>query len=158
MTTSRGTTPSLDTLISYWREHYTATFVHDYPAYVGWSEPFCFRCGWLVPLKDCYAVTNWQSARGWLERAHLQDVASEGPTVPSNIVPLCQFCHRAMPPCYTREQAITYINDGIRCDGYWQFFTDCRYGDGKTSGYIGWSDLFADHQMVYETVRKMYVR
>jgi hypothetical protein len=89
---------------------------------IGWGEPFCFKCGWLSPVPEAAdyptewsyeRVINkvWNSAAGWLERAHLQDHWAGGGSEPLNLVPLCPLCHESQPPCRTREEGVAFVNE-----------------------------------------------
>lgn len=89
---------------------------------IGAGEPFCFRCGWLAPVNDTPLKANpwavWNRASGYLERAHLADYAALRDTGRlaedsiDNLVPLCRWCHRAMPEHDTREQAVAWVVSG----------------------------------------------
>lgn len=110
---------------------------------IGWGEPFCFRCGWLAPVvKEAgdyptdwpapRAITaTWNSASGWLERAHLQDHQHGGGNEPLDLVPMCPLCHEAQPTCETRAGGLAFLNTRAEhADVVWlaQVYTDihCR--------------------------------
>lgn len=119
------TMPNLMKVRLHWsrlpQEEREAIFPNLYSHWIGWGEPFCFRCRWLAPCED---DGNWLHARGWLERAHLQDRCVGGPNTPENLVPLCPLCHHDMPPFDTREEAIKWINEGKKRHWLWQMCTD----------------------------------
>ncbi|MET7671140.1 HNH endonuclease [Micromonospora luteifusca] len=121
--------PTLYGIVQYWRGSYEEVFPSLEAAYIGWGEPFCFRCGWLAPVDDTQATPaeTWNSARGWLDRAHLQDLALGGSNGPENLVPLCRQCHDIMDPCDSRAEGIAYVNDGIPVDSWWQMHTDAVF-------------------------------
>jgi len=105
---------------------------------IGWGEPFCFKCGWLAPVPDG-GKEAWHGARGWLEVAHLADWCLTGAAEPSDCVPLCVECHRDMPPCSTREEAIAWVavprrREPVWCG--WQFFTDAIFGWNDGEGFL----------------------
>ncbi len=129
---SRRGMPTLYRIVQYWRVRHGEVFPNLQASYIGWGEPFCFRCGWLAPVDDTRATLAavWNSARGWLERAHLQDLALGGSNGPENLVPLCRQCHDIMDPCKNRAEAIAYVNDGIPADSWWQMHTDAIFGPG----------------------------
>jgi hypothetical protein len=127
---SRRGMPTLYGIVQYWRGRYGEVFPNLKASYIGWGEPFCFRCGWLAPVDDTQATLAavWNSARGWLDRAHLQDLALGGSNGPENLVPLCRQCHDIMDPYESRAEAIAYVNDGIPADSWWQMHTDAIFG------------------------------
>jgi hypothetical protein len=134
--------PTLVGMVNYWRDHYTEVFPNLKASWIGWGEPFCFRCNWLVPVEDPYTRTSWSVATGWLERGHLHDRSGGGSNEASNLVPLCQFCHRSMPEFPEgSEQAIAWINEGIKLppNTSWQIKTDSRWAGEK---YPGWDTLY----------------
>ncbi|WP_327038508.1 HNH endonuclease [Micromonospora maris] len=136
MAGNRRGMPTLYGIVQYWRVGYEKVFPNLKASYIGWGEPFCFRCGWLAPVDDTQATLAavWNSAQGWLDRAHLQDLALGGSNQPENLVPLCRQCHDIMDPCETRVEAIAYINDGIPVDSWWQMHTDTIFGS-ETNHY-----------------------
>lgn len=91
----------------------------------GWGEPFCFRCGWLAPVKA------WGDTRGWLEKAHLHDHQHGGGNEPLNLVPLCPLCHERQPDCPTRADGVAFVGQGpdlpVDFQGFVQWYTDCHY-------------------------------
>lgn len=127
---SRGAMPSLYRVAEYWMSRYEAVFPDLYAYYIGWGEPFCFRCSWLAPVDDTQGslAAIWGSAGGWLERAHLHDWALGGSNEPENLVPLCRQCHDIMPEFSCRQSAISYVRDGVRKNSWWQFYTDGAFG------------------------------
>ncbi|WP_230582458.1 HNH endonuclease [Salinispora tropica] len=127
---SRRGMPTLYGIVEYWRGRRGVVFPNLKASYIGWGEPFCFRCGWLAPVDDTQATLAvvWNSARGWLDRAHLQDLALGGSNGPENLVPLCRQCHDIMDPYESRAEAIAYVNDGIPADSWWQMHTDVVFG------------------------------
>ncbi len=132
--------PSLSAIQLYWERIGTRlleTFPQNSASGIGWGEPFCFRCGWLAPVKDCAAYERgsvddkltkvWNSAGGWLERCHLQDHAHGGAEDPSNLVPMCVACHWHQPACETQERGVAYVNENVRCPVGVQVMTDVLY-------------------------------
>jgi hypothetical protein len=99
----REAMPRLRTIQRYWEDHQgTLTIFPDLPVrMMGWGEPFCFRCGWLAPVKDWAAYTQgssedkmtkvWNGAAGWLEALRTGEV----PAVPSRDDPA--YCWPAGP-------------------------------------------------------------
>lgn len=59
--------------------------------------PECFRCGWTR--------RGWTWADNALQRAHLIDRCRGGLDLEPNLVPLCEPCHRTMPPFGPGEEA-----------------------------------------------------
>lgn len=115
-------------VIDYWssRGAPTQDLPHLASHWIGWEEPFCFRCGWMPPPRP--ALRGWQGTGGWLEQAHLVDRFIGGPDVPENLVPLCFLCHDAMPDLFTlRSAALQWISLATHPmpePGAWQMFTD----------------------------------
>jgi hypothetical protein len=116
-------------IVNYWEgAPETATVLPDLRAHqIGWSEPFCFACGWLAPVAD--SRQSWEkAATGWLERAHLVDHWSGGSGDPSNLVPLCHLCHEAMSNTFSdRATALEWVNareSEMPYPAMWQMFTD----------------------------------
>ena len=110
------------------------------------TDPWCFRCGWLAPT--VFARTReknpdltgtamvgaaWDDAHGWLTRCHLWDHAEGGPETADNLVPMCCACHRVQPPCGSREDGISYVNENVECPPLLREFTDIFRG--KPRGY-----------------------
>ena len=131
--------PSMVNIVRYWsgREDQDRDQLYiDFPKlaskYIGWGEPFCFSCGWLVPVRDDGPwLDRWRNASSWLERAHLQDRFDGGSDSVSNIVPMCWLCHKVMPICETYERGVQYLNEqesvlaqNLKLREYWQSFTD----------------------------------
>ena len=125
MARPRRGTPTLHQIAQYWMGEYPETFPNLYAKMIGWGEPFCFRCGWLAAVNDTLPDLRdvWNSAGGWLEKAHLHDHALGGPMEPANLVPLCHHCHDIMPSFGDRGEAIAYINDGVDKSWMWQLFS-----------------------------------
>jgi hypothetical protein len=135
----REAMPRLRTIQWYWEEHRgTLTIFPDLPVrMIGWGEPFCFRCGWLAPVKDWAAYTQgssedkmtkvWNGAAGWLERCHLQDNAFGGSEQPMNLVPMCVACHEQQPLSETWATGVAYVNQHVRCPAGLQAMTDLLY-------------------------------
>lgn len=136
--------PKLSAIANYWGGLPVLVQLDVFPEmrarWIGWGEPFCFRCGWLAPVPDAAAVPfrdprtaiakAWDRASGWLERAHLQDHALGGSADASNLVPLCPLCHEDQPMCKTRAEAIAFVNTPSRAAaliGVQQVYTDTFY-------------------------------
>lgn len=94
----------------------------DWPHYrantIGFGEPFCARCGWLVPIDDSRFATDkgaWGEAskRSYLERAHLIDRCYDGLDGVQNLVPLCWRCHDVMPSFKPGDEdaALSWVRD-----------------------------------------------
>jgi len=151
----RGYTPSLDNIASYWEQHFSDVFPNLEATRIGWREPFCFRCSWLVPAPDPYASRKWNTARGWLERAHLLDFSSGGSNLAHNLVPLCLFCHKIMPPFDDYIKALKWVRDGPSVeDHYWQIYTDTHWGDENYPKDIpSWHALWSRRQKLNERLR-----
>ncbi len=130
--------PVLPKIVAYWAaEDRAAIFPNLAAHWIGWSEPFCFRCGWLVPLADPYAPASWSVANGWLEKAHLVDFCVGGPNTEDNLVPLCTLCHRFMPELIEDQQrAIDWVNAG-EPNGMWQMATDAKWAGGEQKRFPG---------------------
>lgn len=135
MSGKRGDMPRLSRVMEYWREQYAPIFPDLAAHWIGWGEPFCFRCGWLAPVDDTRPTLAevWDSARGWLERAHLHDLGLGGPNTPENLVPLCRNCHDMMPAFEDRASAIAYVANGPEKSGWWQLHTDAIFGSESLS-------------------------
>jgi hypothetical protein len=103
----RPTPPRLSQIAAAWAKHpdIEAVLPELRALWIGWGEPFCFRCGWLAPVKD----GAWDDAGGWLERAHLHDHDHGGSSDPLNLVPLCPLCHELQPECRSREAGIAFV-------------------------------------------------
>ncbi|MEV0881681.1 HNH endonuclease [Micromonospora echinofusca] len=138
-------------MAQYWMPRYRSVFPDLYADYIGWGEPFCFRCSWLAPVDDTQGslAAVWGSAAGWLERAHLYDWALGGSNEPENLVPLCRQCHDIMPSFSCRHEAIAYVRDGVRKNGWWQMYTD---------GAFGASAEFPNPSSKVKLLRDAYVR
>jgi hypothetical protein len=154
-------TPKIGVVVRHWREHAPATFPDIKAAYIGWGEPFCFRCGWLAPRPEILSQVTvdalWATAHGWLQLAHLHDHAAGGGEHPGNLVPLCELCHRAMPefPAGT-DRAIEWIRVGqpSSCTQWWQIASDARWGDDRFIAYPGWQVMYAFRVRAEETFNK----
>ena len=127
--------PTLSAIVTHWAADPDTirTLPHLRAHWIGWGEPFCFRCGWLAP------VDTWTDRRagGWLERAHLQDHCLDGCDDPTNIVPLCIPCHDAMPQLLAREDALHWVSvphSEVVYPILWQTFTDSHAGKSASSG------------------------
>ena len=122
--------PRLSKVMEYWQQRYPPVFPRLAAHWIGWGEPFCFRCGWLAPVDDTQPTLAevWDSARGWLERAHLRDLALGGPNTVDNLVPLCRICHDMMPEFEDRASAIAYVTNGPEKNSWWQMHTDTIFG------------------------------
>jgi hypothetical protein len=96
--------------------------------HIGWGEPFCFACGWMTPTPDGPNAWRNITLNGWLDRAHLVDHSLGGSGKASNLVPLCQFCHLAMPQMFgERSDALDWVNEresSMPEPHMWQLFTD----------------------------------
>jgi hypothetical protein len=141
--------PSLDQIIMAWAELGSDELEQIFPGlycrWIGWGEPFCFRCGWLAPGPeaadfptedaDKSIVQAWRAATGWLERAHLCDDQYAGSAELLNLVPLCVLCHETQPPCESREEGIAFVNSGCNRP-IWaiQLVTDGLYRDIRHPG------------------------
>jgi hypothetical protein len=120
---------SMDRVVAYWQEAAPERLPGLRSELSGWGEPFCFRCGWLAPLRDPYVGTDdWRVVGGWLERAHLMDHAAGGSGEPDNLVPLCYLCHRQMPEHDDADSALGWVAAGEPCCMFWQVFTDHTFG------------------------------
>jgi hypothetical protein len=128
-TLHRPKPPSLSTIIDYWAEpdqEDKAVLPNLRSWFIGWGEPFCFACGWLPPLRTDKAWAE-KDVSQWLDLAHLIDHALGGSSEPSNLVPLCIFCHDAMPSFSERTPALEWIlgREGkMPNPRIWQLFTD----------------------------------
>lgn len=144
-------------VVDYWTTAAPAVFPNLHSTAIGWGEPFCFRCGWLAPAPAESDDDLWVVSRSWLELAHLHNHAAGGSDDPSNVVPLCRFCHRAMPTSMDgSERAIAWVNalGLVGCDQWWQLATDTRWGGDEFRAYPGWDEFFAYHLHVQEVVRR----
>ncbi len=132
---SRRGMPTLYGIVQYWRGRYGEVFPNLQASYVGWGEPFCFRCGWLAPVDDTQTTL---AAFGTPPEAGLTaHTCRTWPSVvngPENLVPLCRQCHDIMDPCESRAEAIAYVNDGILADSWWQIHTDAVFGSEANLG------------------------
>lgn len=152
--------PTLTAVADYWRAEGRADIFPELIShFIGWGEPFCFRCGWLVPeppeAPDGMKV--WRSATGWLERAHLHERFSGGFDAPENLVPLCNLCHRQMPQLIRhRDDAITWINGRCadRTNPWWQIATDDRWGGENFTRFPGRSVFYGFRLHVDAVVRE----
>lgn len=158
MPTARRSMPTLNAIVNYWRQDEYATFPKIRAYWIGWAEPFCFRCGWITPSPAPYASTSWSTATGWLERAHLQDRCSGGSDEASNIIPLCGMCHRAMPEYEKeedRERALAWIRAGqaIPLDTLWQIATDAAWSNENWRPFPGINAVRRLRHYVGEVVR-----
>lgn len=133
--------PNLEKVAIHWIDAAPSVFPNLHALIVGWSEPSCFRCGWLAPMPQMSPAKPWQTATGWLERAHLQDHALDGRDTPENLVPLCPLCHSVMPSFADPALAIDWVKRGqpLTCDWWWQWATDGRYGGDGFTAYPGFS-------------------
>jgi hypothetical protein len=146
-------------VIAYWRQHAPEVFPDIHASFIGWGEPFCFRCGWLAPLPEEITKSPWVAVGGWLELAHLHDHCAGGPDKPANLVPLCARCHRAMPEFKDGpEAAIAWVRDPqpISCPWWWQAATDGRWGDVRFVRYPGWAALHRLFVRAHELVERHY--
>ncbi|MBM0235888.1 HNH endonuclease [Micromonospora sp. ATA32] len=144
-------------VVDYWQTAAPAVFPNLHSAAIGWGEPFCFRCGWLAPVPADCDDDLWVVARSWLELAHLHNHAAGGSGDPSNVVPLCALCHRAMPPSMNgNDRAIAWVNalGLVGCDPWWQLATDAGWGGDEFRPYPGWDEFFAYQLHVQEVVRR----
>lgn len=140
----RESPPKLAKIVTAWstlsRSEFETTFPRNEALMIGWGEPFCFRCGWLAPIPDMASYPadmdqakvwdrTWNSAGGWLDRAHLQDHRHGGGVDPLNLVPMCLLCHERQPECATREAGISFVNNDRGSKIRWmvQIFTDYHY-------------------------------
>lgn len=143
---------SFDRLIPYWKTAHPTTFPNLHANTIGWGEPFCFRCGWLVPLRHSYGG-NWNNAGPWLELCHLQDFALGGSDEPANVVPLCTICHRSMPRLFAdRADAVVWVRSGQpnACPWWWQEATDDRWGGKERRPFPGASAFLRFYQATNE--------
>src|SRR4051812_42942355 len=119
----RPTPPSAATIARWWYENHRDD--DGVPGFrfgeIGTGEPFCFRCGWLAPVSDGRGWRGWNTAGGWLERAHLVDWRAlrdigeiEAANEPGDYVLLCERCHRRMPPFEVGEwaAALAWVEEG----------------------------------------------
>lgn len=142
---------TLPQVVAYWREHWEDVFPDLTAALYSWNEPFCFRCGWLAPVRPSRGA--WSRIGGWLERAHLQDFSGGGADEPSNIVPLCMLCHRGMPEFPdSRDAAVAWVKaQGHRCRHRgWQLFTNAVWTGVRSPGrmvfvnsYVRWTERYS---------------
>lgn len=115
-------------VLTYWHEKHDDLDSH----WIGKSEPFCFRCGWLSPQAtdqgDLTQRAIWQQALCWLDRAHLVDRYPSGLDGVQNLVLLCRPCHKAMPEFGPNEvdTAKQWVFSGVRRPWLWQITTDLR--------------------------------
>lgn len=148
----RPTMPSLAKIADTWASlsvaELEATFPETRALTIGWGEPFCFRCGWLAPIKDMGGYPKswkperkfdaaWSGAGGWLEKAHLRDHQFGGSNEPLGIVPLCPLCHEEQGPCESREQGIAFVNSkhkNAKLQWIAQLLTDEWYRDKANPG------------------------
>lgn len=140
MTTRPRQMPTITEIVAHWRRRLESN-PNDWPEHrswwIGFGEPFCFRCGWLAPVIDGRA-TSWNEARHWLDRAHIIDRCDGGLDAAQNVVPLCQLCHDDMPGFVAgQEQAATawlrHPPERPHAD-LWQMWTTARgpqHGRGR---------------------------
>lgn len=126
---------SMAEIVKYWAE---SGELHDEHKshYIGWGEPFCFRCGWLSP-EPTHDAVPWRRMAGWLDRAHLKDDAFGGSGEPKNLVPLCALCHRHMPEFDDRADALAWVQSGEHRPWLWQAATDARWGGDRWQSFPG---------------------
>lgn len=148
----RKVPPSHAEINAYWEgvgsDELHRIFPRNPAPYIGWGEPFCFRCGWLAPVKEAADYpqgwstarildTTWNSVGAWLEKCHLHDHQFDGPNEPSNFVPMCPLCHEHQPECPTREDGIAFVNTAPPHQHLvWamQMMTDALYRDRRPTG------------------------
>lgn len=137
--------PQITKVIDHWRLHDPEVFPDSHAFWIGWGEPFCFRCGWLPPLPEEWNGDPWVAVGGWLELAHLHDHCAGGPDEPANLVPLCAICHRIMPDFPDGpKRAIEWVRASQPISGpwWWQMATDGRWGGDRYVPYPGWTALY----------------
>ena len=146
----RESMPALSRVAVYWArsDEMDELFPEAKVRLIGWGEPCCFRCGWLAPTKEAAEYPSnwkdervfrltWDGAKGWLERAHLQDHEYGGEEVPENLVPLCVLCHEQQPCCRTRAQGVEFVNsepDFQKIVWLAQIFTDEHFRGQRNPG------------------------
>lgn len=97
---------------------------------IGLGEPFCGACGWLAPDNRKDYPYSWERASHWLDRAHIitraQSERGCGLDLPTNVIQLCQVCHKAMPlwDLGDERRAFEWLTLVPRKDAGWQLFTD----------------------------------
>ena len=116
--------PSLGSLADYWLTRADDLGPGYAVAHIGWGEPSCHRCGWLVP--------EGHDPRPWLDRAHLIDRAAGGLDTHANVVPLCHLCHRSQPMFLPGQEAeaLDWLKAGDPKHWAWQLSTDTAFSDG----------------------------
>lgn len=150
--------PSLTRIAKYWSANRNADVFPNLESHlIGWGEPFCFRCGWLVPLPEEPKANAWLHAAGWLDRAHLVDRFLNGADEPENIVPLCTICHRRMPEMFhQRDEAIAWVNEGETNDlTWWQMATDSIWGEERFCVFPGRAAFLDTRIRFDEAVRRL---
>lgn len=122
--------PTLLAIVEWWTEQRPDT-LQLRSAHVGYGEPFCFRCGWLVPYGDDLPehpsrAFVWKRAMRWLDRAHLIDHCNDGLDDVQNLAALCALCHAEMPSFSPGQEseAVAWVREGRRRVGQWQLVTD----------------------------------
>lgn len=131
---------SMETVVEHWKTAGSSTLPLLSVAARDWNRPFCFRCGWRMPLPYGDIQRPWKFVAGWLERAHLHDHSGGGSGSADNLVPLCQLCHRTMPEFPTSaEPAIAWVSrqEHNCCARWWQKATDAVWGGENFKPYPG---------------------
>lgn len=146
--------PKLSAIANYWAGLPLIVREDLFPHWHGigptWDVPFCFRCGWMPPVREAseYArlgwikaeAKAWDSASGWLEKAHLQEHSLNGTEVVENLVPLCVLCHEEQPRGATRAEGLEFVCSPslpyvIRLLS--QTYTDAHYTGTRAGGHSG---------------------
>lgn len=129
-TLTRASMPPMDRIVQWWMTNEPDV---SKARYIGWGEPFCFRCGWLAPVPDTQdPMQAWRRSSGWLERAHLVNLSTGEPDAnePWNLVPVCVLCHVDMSDTIaTRDEyakAVRVYTDwqSNQRSAWWQLATD----------------------------------
>jgi hypothetical protein len=108
-------TPSHWKVVKYWVKE-----EESFPQYltdvygVEPDRPACFGCGRRPPYDGM--GEHFNAKREWNATTSLKlaQLAKDGPTVPSNYVLLCWYCHRVMPTHDNREAAISWVNARLK--------------------------------------------
>lgn len=109
---SRPSLPTLDKIARHWVDH--PLFENAYFQYIGFGEPYCFRCQWQPPNDDPYDdEQTWQQHSAFLDKCHLVDRCRGGSDELDNLVPLCNLCHKEMPQFAPHQYdiAIAWVNE-----------------------------------------------
>jgi hypothetical protein len=142
-------------IAAYWAGTGAPEFPNLVARAIGWGEPFCFRCGWLVPIPEEGTITSrWKAAEGWLDRAHLVAHVNGGSGKAENLVPLCSLCHSLQPESIDGTAVIDWINGAEHCPWWWQIMTDGIFGEPHWRGFPGRGEMRTIRLRVDEAYRK----